>query len=91
MDNKNLVNDDQLAGVNGGAIVGKTALFDVDNKGFVHFQDNYGGSLLIPKATFDKLTPLYAGSGEYTQRGMECRMKEVPVGDIQAIIRNNGF
>lgn len=84
------LNDEQLEGVSGGAIVGHTALYDIDDKGFVHFQDAYGGTLNIPYPTFEKLRAKYAGTGEYTDRGMECRMKEVPVRDIQAII-NNGL
>lgn len=82
--------DEQLNDVSGGVITGHTALFDIDDKGFVHFQDNYGGTLNIPVSTFEKVRAKYAGTGEFTDRGMECRMKEVPVRDIQAII-NNGL
>lgn len=82
------LDDSQMDNISGGAVVGHTALFDIDDNGMVHFQDNYGGTLNIPKATFEKVRAKYAGTGEYTDRGMEFRMKEVPVRDIQAIINN---
>lgn len=84
------LDDKAIENVSGGVMTGKTALFDVDDKGFVHFQDDYGGTLNIPMPVFEKIRAKYAGTGENTARGMECRMKTVPVRDIQSII-NSGL
>ncbi|MBO6146658.1 MAG: hypothetical protein J6O70_03660 [Lachnospiraceae bacterium] len=83
MSDVNKLNDDQLAGVSGGA---KTAYgFDQDANGTVAFH-NGTGTMAINKADWDWLMTQYKGP---TLRDKEYQLSTVPIKDIQSILNEH--
>lgn len=88
MSDVNMLNDDEVNGLNGGA--GKTSFgYTYDNNGTVHFA-NDSGSLNISAADWKWLMTQYQGP---TMRDKEAQLSTVPVKDIEALLNdhNNPF
>ncbi len=81
-DQKNLLNEDELAKVNGGAGV-TDAGFPIDDKGNVHFTDKSGKPYVFTASEWQ----LFRNKWSYTGPNPEAYFKDVPLDDLLHVLR----